>query len=414
MKTKFQKYPKYKDSGIEWLGEIPEGWEVKKVKSIGKVVVGGTPKTDNMSYWENGEISWLPSGMVQNKTLIRDDVYTFITKKGLQESAAKIVKENSVLLAMTGATCGNVALITFPSSFNQSVAGIECNSEIDSRYIYYSLMGANPKILSYRMGGAQSGINKYIVKNLELSMPRYETQLHVADFLDEKTKIIDAMIEKKQKLIELLREKRTSLITRAVTKGLDPNARMKSSGVDWIGEIPEEWEVRRLKFIAFLQYGDSLPNEKRENGEIEVFGSNGPIGFHSKANTKSPVIIVGRKGSFGAINFTEKEVFAIDTTYFIDGRFSKSHLKWLAYSLLVAKLNDISLDTGVPGLSRESVHNKYFPFPTIQVQKQIADFLDHETSKIDKAIELIETQIEKLKEYRALLIFNSVTGKIKI
>ena len=211
-----------------------------------------------------------------------------------------------------------------------------------------------------------------------------------------------------------MREKRAALITRAVTKGLDPHATLKPSGVEWLGRIPAGWKLKRLKFIARLQYGESLSNENREIGEVQVYGSNGPVGVHSEANTKAPAIIVGRKGSFGAVNYTGKAVFAIDTTYFVDERWSKDDLKWLSYCMSVANLNDISFDTGVPGLSREAVHNKLFPLPNVREQKQVADFLDTETAKIDKAVALIEAQIEKLKEYRSSLIYSAVTGKIKI
>jgi len=149
-------------------------------------------------------------------------------------------------------------------------------------------------------------------------------------------------------------------------------------------------------------------------GDIEVYGSNGPVGTHSNANTKTPVIIVGRKGSFGAINLIHKKVFAIDTTYYIDRRCTNAELTWLNFVMIAAKLNDISVDTGVPGLSREIVYNKAFPFPEINEQKNISSFLINITNKLEQTINKNLKIMERLLEYRSSLIYNAVTGKIKV
>ena len=191
--------------------------------------------------------------------------------------------------------------------------------------------------------------------------------------------------------------------------------RYKDSGVEWIGEIPEHWSVIKLKYVAKLAYGDSLPTENREEeGEVDVFGSNGKVGTHNVANTLSPVIIVGRKGSYGKVTYSDKKCFAIDTTYYIDNRCTKSNIKWLYYSLMVLELDKNSQDTGVPGLSREYAYNKYVPVPTVNEQVAIANFLDQKTAEIDDLIFDIYTQIQKLKEYRQSLISEAVTGKIDV
>ncbi|MGB4511989.1 MAG: restriction endonuclease subunit S [Thermacetogeniaceae bacterium] len=190
--------------------------------------------------------------------------------------------------------------------------------------------------------------------------------------------------------------------------------RYKDSGVEWIGEIPEHWDVIKLKYVTKLVYGDSLPTENREEGEVDVFGSNGKVGTHNVANTLSPVIIVGRKGSYGKVTYSDKKCFAIDTTYYIDNRCTKSNIKWLYYSLMVLELDKNSQDTGVPGLSREYAYNKYVPVPTVNEQVAIANFLDQKTAEIDDLIFDIYTQIQKLREYRQSLISEAVTGKIDV
>ncbi len=183
----------------------------------------------------------------------------------------------------------------------------------------------------------------------------------------------------------------------------------KDSGIEWIGEIPEEWKVKKLKYVTKFAYGDSLPVDEREAGDIDVFGSNGKIGTHAASNTSSPVVIVGRKGSYGKVTYVEKECFAIDTTYYIDNRCTTSNIKWLYYLLTILELDKNSQDTGVPGLSREYAYNKYVFLPPIDEQISIANFLDQKTAEIDDLITDKEKLIELLQEKRQAVITEAVT-----
>ncbi len=183
----------------------------------------------------------------------------------------------------------------------------------------------------------------------------------------------------------------------------------KPSGINWIEEVPEHWEVKRLKNTCSLIYGESLAEEIRQDGVIEVFGSNGKVGEHNISNTSAPCIIVGRKGSFGKVNYSYKKVFAIDTTYFIDDRFTKNQLRWLYYTLDIIGLDKLSKDTGVPGLNREDAYNEKLPLPPKPEQLAIANYLDNQTQKIDRLIANKKAQAERLKELRQIEINNAVT-----
>lgn len=174
-------------------------------------------------------------------------------------------------------------------------------------------------------------------------------------------------------------------------------------------QIPEKWNMGKLKNLVKLAYGDSLKSEIRENGEFDVYGSNGVVGSHSECNTKSPCLIVGRKGSFGKVNFSEKPVFAIDTTYFIDKRYTNHDIKWLYYLLVSLKLDSFSKDSAVPGLSREDAYFYDVPICSFEEQLSIAAFLDRETARIDALIEKKKKLIELLKEKRTALITRAVT-----
>lgn len=188
-----------------------------------------------------------------------------------------------------------------------------------------------------------------------------------------------------------------------------PYPKYKPSGVEWLGEVPESWGIKRLRYVCRFAYGDSLSSEDREDGDVPVFGSNGPVGTHTVANTRRPVIVVGRKGSHGKVNLSESAVFAIDTTYFIDDRFTRSDLRWLFYVLGTLGLDAVSKDSAVPGLGREDAYAHSVPVPTIEEQRAIADFLDRETAKIDTLVAKKRTLIERLKEKRTALISRTVT-----
>jgi len=188
-----------------------------------------------------------------------------------------------------------------------------------------------------------------------------------------------------------------------------PYPAYRHSGVEWLGDIPSAWNTSRLKFIAWFNYGESLPAEAREAGEVAVYGSNGPVGTNSAANTSAPCIVIGRKGSFGSIQYTDSPCFAIDTTYFVDPSSAKADIRWLFYALSVLQLDALSRDSAVPGLSREFAHNQWLPYAPELEQRAIAAFLDRETATIDALIAKQQRLIELLQEKRAALISHAVT-----
>jgi len=185
--------------------------------------------------------------------------------------------------------------------------------------------------------------------------------------------------------------------------------KLKSSGVGWLGNVPEHWEVKGLRYICRLAYGDSLAADDRNSGDVAVYGSNGKVGLHSVSNTLGPVIVVGRKGSHGRLNYSEKNVFAIDTTYFIDQRHTKSNLRWLFYALSILRLDAVSKDSAVPGLAREDAYANLTVCPPLPEQCAIADFLDRKTTQIDTLVDKKRAVIEKLKEKRLALISRTIT-----
>jgi type I restriction enzyme S subunit len=188
-----------------------------------------------------------------------------------------------------------------------------------------------------------------------------------------------------------------------------PYPSYKDSGVEWLGKIPEYWKTLALKRICRLGYGDSLAADERRDGDFEVYGSNGPVGVHHRSNSLGPCLVVGRKGSFGKINYSQNPVFAIDTTFFIDSRYSSVDLRWLYFALTWLRLDSISKDSAIPGLDREDAYACFVPVCSVEEQREVASFLDRETAKIDALIEKKEQLIDLLQEKRTALITQAVT-----
>ena len=183
----------------------------------------------------------------------------------------------------------------------------------------------------------------------------------------------------------------------------------KDSGVEWIGEVPEHWSALRLKWVCNFLYGESLSAQERENGIIPVYGSNGIVGYHNRSITEKPCIIVGRKGSFGKVTFSEKKCYPIDTTYYIDCTSTKNYMRWLWYLLPLLKMDEFSRDSAVPGLNREDAYRNIVTLPSSYEQQQIAAYLDRKTIQIDNLISKKQKLIELLKEERAAIINQAVT-----
>ena len=194
-----------------------------------------------------------------------------------------------------------------------------------------------------------------------------------------------------------------------MTDSLKPYPHYKPSGVEWLGDVPAHWDVRRLKGICRLTYGDSLSSEDRIDGSVPVYGSNGQVGFHSFPNTNGQCLIIGRKGSFGKVQYSSEPVFAIDTTFFVDNRYTDANIRWLYYLLGWLKLDAVSKDSAVPGLNREDAYQHIGFYPPLAEQTAIVRYLDQTDERIRRYISSRERLIELLEEYRQAVIHDAVT-----
>ncbi len=280
--SKWKPYPKYKDSGVEWQGKVPEHWIVSRLKfCINDFVAGGTPESGNATFWSTDEtgIPWVAISDMSKGGII-SSTEKRITEAGFASKSLRILPPPTLLYSMY-ASLGKVAILGISAVTNQAILGLVISEKLlDMDYLKYWLEYSEQHIAKLSSSNTQDNLNAEKVKNINLFQPIIPEQRSIANFLDRETAKIDALISKKEQLIELLQEKRAALISHAVTKGLDPSVPMKDSGVEWLGEIPEHWNILQLRRAVrkFVDYRGATP-EKVSEGVPLITAKNIKNGF---------------------------------------------------------------------------------------------------------------------------------------
>ena len=439
MTKQFARYESYNDSGIEWLGEIPAHWEIKKLKYLTSFINRGiTP-----NYTEYSEYKVVNQATF-SKGFLDIDAMRFHNNKNMSNTSRGIVNENDLLIASTGGgVLGKVAYIN--TQVNNFVADSHVtmirNNDLQSNKFLYYFYSVNFDLINAVLAQGstnQTELQRDWLINMFLPSPPIEKQQLIADFLDKKTAQIDEAIAQKEQMIELLKEYRQVTINNAVTKGLDPNVPMKDSGIVWLGQIPAHWEIKKLKYLTSYINRGITPNYT-EYSEYKVVNqatfSKGfldidAMRFHNNKNmsntsrgivNENDLLIASTGGGvLGKVAYINTQVnnFVADShvTMIRNNDLQSNKFLYYFYSVNFDLINTVLAQgsTNQTELQRDWLINMFLSSPPIEEQKQIVDFLDKKTAQLDDAILLKQSEIEKLKEYKATLIDSSVTGKIKI
>ena len=242
--------------------------------------------------------------------------------------------------------------------------------------------------------------------------PNYEEQKIIVDFLDDKTNKIDEAIAIKEQQINLLKERKQILIHKAVTQGLNPNVKLKDSGVEWIGEIPVGWEVKRLKHCLNINNGSDYKHIQTDEG-YPVIGSGGQFAYASEYMFDGEVVFLGRKGTIDKPLYFKGKFWAVDTMFYANSK-NGNIVKFLYYLATTLPFSYYSTATALPSMTQGDLNNHPIPRPPIDEQKKIVEYIENGTNKIETAISLKQQEIDKLKEYKSSLINGVVTGKVRV
>jgi len=405
-----------------WLGNTPSNWEILRVKNLFEI-----SKEKN----DGEELPVL--SLTQKGIKIRDISDNEGQIAATYENYTRIRKDDIVFNPMDLCT-GAVDLSIFDGVISLAYTTIREKKKNESflKYYKYFFQWHYLHEIFFPFGQGVSVDHRWTLKddilmNFPVLVPPLETQKNITDFLDEKTKVIDELVTKKEKMIELLREKRAALIAHAVTKGLDPKAKMKPSGIDWLGDIPDSWDVKKIAFLF------NFPNEKvsdkdfeplsvtyngvekqvedalkTDNGDNRKLLKKGDIAFNGRSDRRGACGVSEYTGSISVVyhvlRVKSPKIFVKYYHHlFRNDIFSQEFYKW------GRGIHNDMWSTKIMEMKKIQV-----PLPPLKEQKKIAEYLDAEIFKIDNYNTYIKIQIEQLKEFRSSLIYSAVTGKIKL
>lgn len=433
LKKKYETYPEYKDSGVEWFGNIPKGWKVGPVRSVLKERVEKNTKlvSDNiLSVMKDvGVIRYADKGDIGNKSSDRPEHYKIVHAGDIVVNSMNLVIGSVGQSRELGVT-SSVYIIYYPK-----------NQEISSDYYHYLFRDKSwQKTLGRRLGKGimelRESIKPYDLRLELVPIPSLSEQNKIVGYLDEKTSLIDQTISKKQKLIELLREKRTAVINQAVTKGLDENVEMVESEVEWIGKIPKGWELEKLKFVTGMnkctlgentdpefsfKYFDisAVDGEKESNVEDEIVFEKAPSRARRIIQSGDSIIATVRTYLKAIAYFDKIETNTIASTGFaVLSPKEKILPKYLYFYLQSDRfINEViirSKGVSYPAITPFDLASLEIIYSSLKEQRKIVDYLDEKVGKINQLLEKVEKSIELLQEFKSSLISNVVTGKVKI
>ncbi len=283
-------------------------------------------------------------------------------------------------------------------------------------YFYYSLHRLDIMKYFYSLGGGvRQSVGYRELKWLKLPVPPVEEQNQIVEYIKKQSEKINRFIAKKQRFIELLKEQRQSVINEAVTKGIDKNVKLKDSGIKWLGDIPEHWEIKRLKNCGTFQSGENITSEVIDDtSDYPVYGGNGLRGYYNQYTHEGDYVLIGRQGALcGNINYASGKFWATEHAVVVTLNEGINHI-WFGETLRVMNLNQYSQSSAQPGIAVENIRPLKLPFPPFEEQNQIVQYIKTETATIDKAIAKTEREIELIKEYKEAMIAEAVMGKAKI
>ena len=420
-----------KDSGIEWIGNVPATWERCKIKNvISSIGSGTTPTSSNIDYYNSEDICWIQSGDLYKTSYISNTAVS-LSAKALHLSALQIYAAPFIVVAMYGASVGNIAISTIDACSNQACCCIKPDNNNDLKFMYYWLSMCKIDFLSQSIGGGQPNISQSKIKNQFYYRPQLSEQKVIANFLDSKCSEIDAISADIQKEIEILEQYKRSVITEAVTKGLNPDAEMKDSGIEWVGNVPAHWDVRPLYYyfaerkkknylgqeqnLLSLSYGKVIRKDINTSEGLLPDSFNGyniiepgdiVLRLTDLQNDKRSLRtgLVKEHGIITSAYVTLKAAKEVVPEYF--------HYLLYAYDVMKVLYN---MGNGVrQGLNYCELSKMHIVAPPLDEQKNIAARLDCVCKGIESIIASKKQQLAIIDSYKKSLIYEYVTGKKEV
>ena len=428
----YKPYPAYRDSGVEWIGQVPEHWRVTPLKVIAETVNGTTPESGKPEYWD-GDIAWYTPTDIDNEVASELGVpRRYITQAGYESCAVKLSPPGSVILS-TRAPIGSVGITTIPSTINQGCRTLIPAQDVPTSYLASTLVAAREELRLRGNGTTFQELSTEALRSLRVPMPPRSECVSIASGLDRETARFDALIAKKTRFIELLKEKRQALITHAVTKGLNPKAKMKASGVEWIGEVPEHWVAIKFNHVARVTEGlvDPKAHPYREmvliapnhieSGTGKILGLETAVFQNAESGKytckKGAVIYSKIRPALAKVAIAPCDCLCSADMYPMDCT-DRTYPEWLFYLMLSPPFTSWAIlesdRVAMPKINRESLADLRVFLPPMDEQLAAVAWLKAQVEKLEIVSLKTQHSIDLLKERRAAFITAAVTGQIDL
>lgn len=442
----FKPYTGYKETDVEWLGPIPTHWDAAKMWRVGTAASGGTPSKDEKGYW-GGEIPWVsPKDMKRRFIQSSEDM---ITELALAETGLKLLEPPVVLIVVRGMILAHtfpVAITSVPVTINQDMKALRFRKGIEPTFVAWLFEGLGAGILGAVVEEAAHGTRVIRMdrwRAVTAPVPPEGEQRAIVAFLNRETAKIDALVARKERLIELLQEQRTALITRAVTKGLDPNVPMKDSGVEWLGAIPAHWEMSRLGEAMQLvmdfrgrtplklgmDWGGDIPaisavNVRDGHFDFDRGVNYGSQNLHDRWMTQGRMqdgdIVFTTEAPLGNVAMVpdERQYILSQRVVLLRPRLNRFRADYLFHFLRSSAFRQ-GVDSRATGSTAEGIKRRYLMsmavcIPPLEEQSAINALVSARANAIERLVPAIRAAIDRLRELRTALISAAVTGKIDV
>ncbi len=394
---------------MPWLGEVPEHWVVLPNRVIfTEVKERDHPEEQMLSVT-------IAKAVIRQKALLEGSSKKDSSNQ--DKSAYKLVQPGDLAYNKMRAWQGAIGASDYRGIVSPAYVVQRPRNGANPRYFHYllrtSAFAKEAERWSYGITSDMWSLRPEHFKMIYAALPTPPEQSAIVLYLDYMDRRIRSYIRAKQKLLKLLEGQKQVIIHRAVTRGIDPNVRLKHSGVEWLGDIPEHWQVSRLSNFFTLQRGFDIKKDKQNEGLIPVVSSGGISSYHNFATAKGPGVIVGRKGTAGSVHYVETDYWAHDTTLWVN-EFKSNHPRFIYYILIALDLKRFDTGSANPTLNRNVIHPERVAFPQPSEQAQIASWIDTMLDAIARNLDHTQRQISLLREYRTRLIADVVTGKLDV
>lgn len=438
----YKPYPKYKDSGVEWIGDVPEGWEVKRLRHISEFK---NSSVDKKTYEGQAAVGLCNYTDVYYNEFITKDLPFMQATASPAEIEQFSLQKGDVIITKDSEDPSDIGI---PALVADDIPGVICGYHLTqiragdlstARLIHRTMQSHVTQAYFFveAPGITRYGLGQDTIGSVTTCLPPLDHRCSVADWIDRETVRIDAIIANKTHFIELLKEKRSALITHAVTKGINPNVKMKDSGVEWIGEVPEHWDVKPIKFVVSYN-DDSLTESESVNTPIryvdissvnheegiskteEMLFGNAPSRARRKAKAGDVIISTVRTYLKAVAAIDDDHADCIYSTGFVvlrarPNQVTPSFLKWLSLNeLFIQSVESHSEGLSYPAINAPVLVGLKSTVPSLPEQTDIAIMLDRETARIDLLTQKTQHSIDLLKERRSALITAAVTGQIDL